>query len=148
MKDFNVENRFGEIIVGENWGTVPYALYVYQKNLNLSNSEVWLLCWIFMHQWTENDSYPSLNALARYSGRCRNHIQKITKSLTEKGLINKKKRNSDNGATASNFYDLSPLREKLEKEIMDDPKSNYSSNQRERTNTNEAQATRVAAYRG
>ena len=70
-----------------------------------------------MHKWGEEDSFPSLSALARYSGRTRTYMQKITRDLVEKGYIVKRERRLDNGATASNYYDISPLIERLEKEI-------------------------------
>ena len=46
--DYPVEERFGEIVTGEKWGIVPYALYKYQGELDLSIAEVWFLSWIMM----------------------------------------------------------------------------------------------------
>lgn len=125
-KDFAVEERFGEVITGENWGIVPFAFYKYQKQLELKIAEVWFLSWLVMHKWGFDDPYPSLSALERYTGKSRSYIQRITRGLSEKGLIEIKERHLDNGARASNFYDILELLKRLEDEIKNDPRSDYS----------------------
>jgi len=126
-ENYPVEQRFGSIVTNELWGIVPFALYKYQKVLDLSIAEVWFLAWIIMHQWKESDPFPSLNAFSRYSGKSRGYIQKIAHRLRDKHLIIIKERNLDNGAIASNFYEISPLLGTLEEIIKKDKRSSYSS---------------------
>src|SRR5687768_11790863 len=87
IKDFSVEERLGEIVAEEMWGIVPYSLYRYQKELGLSIAEVWFLNWVMMHKWSVDDPFPSLNAMARYTGKSRTYIQNIARRLKEKGFL-------------------------------------------------------------
>lgn len=123
--DYSVEKRFGHIVGGENWGVVPYPLYKYQSMLGLNNSEIWFLTWVIIHKWTENLPFPSLSALARYSGMSRQGIQAIVRKLKNKGLIKVYKRYYENGGQATNEYDIEPLIKILEECIKDDPHSKY-----------------------
>ena len=125
-KYYDVSERFGEIIAAEYWGLVPYALYKYQHILEINNSEIWFLTWLFMHQWGADETYPSLNALSRYSGRSRAYIQKIVRSLERKGLLEVRERFMPNGARASNYYNLQPIIEQLEEIIKHDDRSNFN----------------------
>ena len=124
--DFSVEQRFGDVIAGDNWGIVPYALYKYQNRLGLNIAEVWFLSWVIMHRWEDKDSFPSLNALARYTGKSRTYLQAIAHKLWKKGYIIIKSRTLDNGATASNFYDIEPIKTLLEAEIKNDQNSQFN----------------------
>jgi len=124
--DFSVAERFGEVIAQDNWGIVPYAFYKYQDELDLSIAEVWFLCWVIMHRWEDKDSFPSLNALARYTGYTRQYIQVIAHRLHERGYIDIKERTLENNAKASNYYDIGPIMELLEIEIKNDENSQYN----------------------
>ena len=126
--DYPVEKRFGNIVKDELWGIVPYALYKYQSKFDLSNSEVWFLTWLFMHQWNEDDSFPSISALSRYSGRCRPYIQRIIKGLVAKEILEKNERRLETGARGSNYYNFDMLIKKLEEEIKKDNNSMFNKN--------------------
>ena len=123
--EFPVEERFGELVTGERLGIVPFALYKYQKALGLKIHEVWFLCWLFMHKWEEKDTFPSLNALHRYTGVSRQYIQVLAHGLEEKGYINIKQRLLENGANGSNFYDINPFLSTLEELIEEDRYSEF-----------------------
>ena len=123
--EFPVEERFGKIVTRERWGIVPFALYKYQETLNLKIAEVWVLCWFLMHRWNEKDTFPSLNAMSRYTGVSRQYIQVIAHSLEKKGYIVIKQRYLENGAIASNYYDLMPIISILEEKIRGDNRSEY-----------------------
>jgi hypothetical protein len=125
-RDFPVEERFGEVVTGENWGIVPYALYKYQGTLGLEIADIWLLTWLCMHTWDERDTFPSINAMTRYTDKSRSYIQRIARRLEKKCLITIKERWLENGARLSNFYDISPLISILEKQIKGDPYSKWS----------------------
>lgn len=125
-KEFPVEERLGKIVADEKWGIVPFALYKYQGTLNLTIHEVWFLCWLFIHKWDERDIFPSLNAMARYTGVSRQYIQEIAHRLAEKEFIIIKSRLLENGAIASNFYDVMPLILILEEVIRRDRYSEYT----------------------
>jgi len=118
---YPVEERFGEIVASENWGIVPYALYKYQRILDLGISDIWFVTWLFMHAWTEEDVYPSLNAMSRYTGKTRSYIQRIARRLERKSLIVIRERRHESNARMSNYYDIGPLTKKLEDLILDDP---------------------------
>jgi len=127
-KDFSIDARIpSPLVKEENWGIVPYALYKYQGALGLSNAEVHFLAWVIMHRWSYDDSFPSLNALSRYTGKSRGYIQRVARGLKRKGLIEIKERHHlESNARASNFYDIEPLIEKWEELIKSDKRSSYN----------------------
>lgn len=126
VTDASVEARFGSIIASELWGIIPMALFRYQKDLNLSTTETWFLCVLFLHKWTEEDPFPSLSAMSRRSGRRRQTLQRVVRGLCRRGLLVSEARFLENGARASNTYEIQPLIDKLEELVRKDPRSNFN----------------------
>lgn len=109
----SMPSRFGKKLGATKGGSIPFALYKHQGDLGLSINEVWFLVWVILHKWDYTHSFISLRAMARYTGKSRQHISTIANGLADKGYIEIIGRKNKNKATISNLYNIYPLIELL-----------------------------------
>ncbi len=116
--DYSVEARFGKIIPEKKWGIVPFALYLYQKELGLAIHDVWFLEWIIIHRWSDDNPYPSMTKMSKITGVSGSYLREISKDLQDRDFIRVEPRFGESGRQGTNIYHLEPLYKKLESLIQ------------------------------
>ena len=108
-------NKWGEEACSLGWVSVPTLLLFAQKDLKISASELNVLMNLLMHWWDKSEKpYPSQSAIAFRSGLAPKTVQRALHSLEDKGLIGKTSTARSNNITRGrNYYDLTPLVERL-----------------------------------
>ena len=79
--------RFGATILAGGIAAIPTSLYHYQAELGLVPQEVWFVCYILAHRWTDALPYPSLRQMSRRSGISTQMLHRYKQSLDQKGYL-------------------------------------------------------------
>lgn len=84
--------EIGEIILGEGPGgglaSYPWALDDYERVLDLSPAEAWLLKRLIKQVWKEGSlAYPSMRKISRQAKVSRPTLNRLINNLCAKGLI-------------------------------------------------------------
>lgn len=122
-EDFRFDARYGRLIRKAGIGTVPFAIFYYQAELDLTPQEVWLIAYVLAHRWTSELPFPAVREMSRRSGLTTKTIQKYKKGLEEKGYLNVIRRTRADGGNTSIGWDFSPLFEKVDRLITRDIES-------------------------
>lgn len=109
--------RFGQVILSAGIVAVPFALFKYQKRLQLKPEEIWLIGYILAHKWDGRNPYPSLRKMNRLTGVNRGRILKIVSGLREKGLLQVKQNYRTDGGNDRLEFDFAALFRRLEEFI-------------------------------
>lgn len=107
--DYSFAAKWSDQIAERGHTALPNLLIINQVKLGITDSELVTLIGLLLHKWDENDPYPSVARLAKYSGSTQITIRRHLRSLDKKGLIERKKRSG-----TTNEYSLKPLINKLE----------------------------------
>lgn len=119
-EDFRFDARYGRLIRKAGIGTVPFALFYYQAELELTPQEVWLVAYVLSHRWTSELPFPAVREIARRGGVTTKTIEKYKKALVEKGYLQVVRRTRADGGNTSIGWDFSPLFERIDQFITRD----------------------------
>ncbi|MHB1132952.1 MAG: helix-turn-helix domain-containing protein [Chloroflexota bacterium] len=119
-EEYRFDARYGRLIRKAGIGTIPFALFYYQAEMELSPQEVWLIGYVLSHRWTAELPYPAVRELARRSGVSTKTIEKYKKGLEEKGYLVVVRRTRADGGNTSIGWDFSPLFEQIDDLITRD----------------------------
>lgn len=117
---FRFDARYGRLIRKAGIGTIPFALFYYQAELDLSPQEVWLIGYVLSHRWTSELPFPAVREIARRSGVTTKTIEKYKKLLEEKGYLDVVRRRRADGGNTSIGWDFSALFERIDRLITRD----------------------------
>jgi hypothetical protein len=117
---FSFDARYGRLIRKAGIGTVPFALFFYQGELDLTPQEVWLVAYVLAYRWTSDLPFPAIREIGRRSGVGPNALNKYKKRLEEKGFLQVVRRTRADGGNASLGWDFSVLFERLDQLIVRD----------------------------
>lgn len=112
------DERFGPILRSQGVAAIPSTLFHYQKQLDMTAQETWLICALLSYKWDKREPYPSIARIARQSGIPRPTVMAYLKQLQNKGLILVHERHAENGRRTSSSYSFDPLWERLERFIL------------------------------
>lgn len=112
--EFRFDARYGRLIRKAGIGTIPFALFYYQAELDLSPQEVWLIGYVLSYRWTSALPFPAVRELARRSGVSTKTIEKYKKALVAKGLLGVIRRTRADGGNSSIGWDFSVLFERID----------------------------------
>lgn len=118
--DFSFDARYGRLIRKAGIGTIPFALFFYQAELELAPQEVWLVGYVLSHRWTSDLPYPAVREMARRSGVTTKTIEKYKKALEHKGYLAVVRRTRADGGNTSIGWDFSALFERIDRLITRD----------------------------
>ena len=93
----------------EGFVGVPAAFLRYYSHLQLSHSEAMFVLQLMSFKWNENAPFPSYKTLAQRMDITPEMARRHAKSLEDKKLLTRLKRNGQ-----SNAFDLRPLTEAME----------------------------------
>lgn len=119
-EDFRFDARYGRLIRKAGIGTVPFALFYYQAELELTPQEVWLVAYVLSHRWTSELPFPAVREIARRGGITTKTIEKYKKAMVEKGYLQVVRRTRADGGNTSIGWDFSPLFERIDQLITRD----------------------------
>lgn len=119
-EDFRFDARYGRLIRKAGIGTIPFAIFYYMAELELSPQEVWLIGYVLSHRWTSELPYPAVRELARRSGVSTKTIEKYKKGLETKDYLEVVRRTRADGGNTSIGWDFSPLFEQIDHLITRD----------------------------
>ncbi len=119
-EEFRFDARYGRLIRKAGIGTIPYALFYYQAELDLTPQEVWLIGYVLSHRWTSELPFPAVREMARRSGVTTKTLEKYKKSLEDKGYLCVVRRTRADGGNTSIGWDFSPLFERIDRLITRD----------------------------
>ena len=113
----SILDKWGENACSLGWVSVPTLLLFSQRELNITSSESNVLMNLFVHWWNRSEKpFPAQEAIAYRAGISVKTVQRALNDLEEKKLIIKIPTPRSNLMTKGrNFYDLTPLIEKLDK---------------------------------
>ncbi|HEX2037191.1 MAG TPA: hypothetical protein VHS99_23690 [Chloroflexota bacterium] len=117
---FRFDARYGQLIRKAGIGTIPFALFHYQAELDLTPQEVWLVGYVLSHRWTSALPFPALREMARRSGVSTKTLEKYKKGLEHKGYLDVVRRTRRDGGNTSIGWDFSPLFEQIDRLITRD----------------------------
>lgn len=109
LEGFRISERWG-IVAEPGYQAVPDVLLFAQCELGLTSAELNVLLNVSAHWWRPKDVvFPRAGTIADRMGAAERTVQRILRSLVAKGFLAR-------GRTKDGrpYYDLSPLREKLE----------------------------------
>lgn len=102
-------------VVGRGFACVPKCLFTCMGELNLKSQEAMILINIIEKCWHDGDkAWPSVEYLAKNTGRKNSATRDSLRSLAKKGFINKEQR-----FNTSNLYDLEPCINMLAEHVKD-----------------------------
>ncbi|MDA8219814.1 MAG: hypothetical protein M0Z94_19620 [Dehalococcoidales bacterium] len=119
-QEFSFDARYGRLIRKAGIGTIPFALFHYQAELDLTPQEVWLVGYVLSHRWTSELPFPALREMARRSGVTTKTLEKYKKGLEGKGYLEVVRRTRPDGGNTSIGWDFSPLFELIDRLITRD----------------------------
>lgn len=119
-EDFRFDARYGRLIRKAGIGTIPFAIFYYMAELELSPQEVWLIGYVLSHRWTSELPYPAVRELARRSGVSTKTLEKYKKGLETKDYLEVVRRTRADGGNTSIGWDFSPLFERIDQLITRD----------------------------
>ena len=119
-EEFRFDARYGRLIRKAGIGTIPFALFYYQAELNLTPQEVWLIGYVLSHRWTAELPYPAVREMARRSGVTTKTLEKYKKSLEDKSYLLVVRRTRADGGNTSIGWDFGPLFERIDDLITRD----------------------------
>ncbi|MGH2460220.1 MAG: helix-turn-helix domain-containing protein [Chloroflexota bacterium] len=111
--EFRFDARYGRLIRTAGIATIPFALYYYQGELELSPQELWLIGYVLAHRWTSDLPFPAVRELARRSGVTTKTIEKHKKSLEARGFLEVVRRTRADGGNTSIGWDFSTLFDRI-----------------------------------
>lgn len=124
-----LEDKWGHKSLEMGWTAIPTALFLLQKELNLSPIQFNVLLNILLHWWGKDWPHPSQKSIANRIGMSPKTVQRAILSIEELGLIHKQRTSREHRKyNGRNIYDLSPLIKKLE-DLMPIAKDLYSVDQ-------------------
>jgi DNA-binding MarR family transcriptional regulator len=110
----HIESFWGDAILDAGWTIIPNLLSRNIKKMGIEYGEFVLICNILSHKHDTRDPYPSQELLAEYQGVSVRQVQKLVKSLREKGYLKTgRRRNKVTGNWISSVYSFEPLLKKL-----------------------------------
>lgn len=109
-KTASFSDKWSVLIEDRGYTQIPNLLIRHMGDLGITPIEYAVINGLLSHQWSEENSFPSLNTISSYIGRSRGTAQSAVRSLENKGLIIRKPR----GGNETNEYDFGPLVERLE----------------------------------
>lgn len=111
--EFRFDARYGRLIRTAGIATIPFALYYYQGELELTPQEIWLIGYVLAHRWTSDLPFPAVRELARRSGVTTKTIEKHKKSLEARGFLEVVRRTRADGGNTSIGWDFSTLFDRI-----------------------------------
>ena len=112
-EEFRFDARYGRLIRTAGIATIPFALYYYQGELELTPQELWLIGYVLAHRWTSELPFPAVRELARRSGVTTKTIEKHKKSLESRGFLEVVRRTRADGGNTSIGWDFSALFDRI-----------------------------------
>ena len=106
--------RYGATILRGGIAAIPAALFRFQAPLGLKPQQAWFISAILSHKWDANMPYPSLRRMAEQTGVSRRQLHNYQRQLVDLDLLIVVNRQTESGGKATNFYDFTPLFERLE----------------------------------
>lgn len=119
-EEFSFDARYGRLIRKAGIGTIPFALFYYQAELDLTPQEVWLIGYVLSHRWTSELPYPAVREMARRSGVTTKTLEKYKKALEQKDYLVVVRRTRADGGNTSIGWDFGPLFERIDDLITKD----------------------------
>ncbi len=119
-RDTSFLARYGATILRGGISAIPSALYRYQGKLQLPPQLVWFISSILSHKWDADMPYPSLRRMAEETGVSRRQLHNYQRLLVEAGWLHIINRQTESGGKDTNFYDFTPLFDKLEALLLQD----------------------------
>jgi hypothetical protein len=106
----NLADKWSEKVMGYGFTAVPNLLLMYRAQMHLTATDCLVLIAIDSFRWSEDNPYPSLNALSKRCGYSTRTLSRTITGLVGLGIIDRIKRHG-----TSNEYDLRPLTEWMER---------------------------------
>lgn len=118
-----MERRWSKEVLEPGFTLIPSVLLRAQARLHIDAIDLAVLLHLIDHWWSSSEMpYPSKRRLAERLMVSEKTIQRAVARLEAEGLVRRIARHYSGGGQASNYYDLSPLVERLRplaKDVMD-----------------------------
>lgn len=116
--------RYGANIVSGGIAAIPTALFLYQRELDLTPQEIWFVSAILSYKWNTDLPHPSLKKMAERSGVSEQQLHGYKGQLIKKGYLVIITRYDRWGGQAPNAYNFAPLFDHLERYLARDSQDN------------------------
>jgi hypothetical protein len=112
--DQELKKKWSSQVMKCGWIAVPWLVVEKQADLGLTPSELNLLLHLWKHWWqNEMLPFPSHASIAAAMGKTTNHIQRMTKELERRNIIEIRHRALHHGGQTSNEYSFEGLKNRL-----------------------------------
>lgn len=101
--------KWSELVMEDGFTAVPNLLIDHMVDLQINPLELSIIIAIEKHRFFGDTAYPSNKMIGQITGYSPRHVNRITKELHERNLLNKIKRPYN-----SCLYDFKPLVKQLE----------------------------------
>lgn len=113
------EAKWGTPIVKAGWTCIPNILIRRQRTLGLDSLDLNILLHLLSYWWEdENHPHPSKETLAQAMNVSASTIQRHIRAMEAGKLLKRIERRRAGDRSETNLYDLTPLRELLEPQAL------------------------------
>ncbi|HGW3656275.1 TPA: helix-turn-helix domain-containing protein [Pseudomonas aeruginosa] len=113
------EAKWGAPIVKAGWTCIPNILIRRQRTLGLDSLDLNILLHLLSYWWEdENHPHPSKETLAQAMNVSASTIQRRIRAMEAGKLLKRIERRRAGDRSETNLYDLTPLRELLEPQAL------------------------------
>ena len=106
--NYNFSAKWPPELAADGFTIIPNVLIRNKARLGITDPEFAIIISLTLFRWDQRNPYPAVATLCDYMGKGDSTVRDITRSLEDKGLINRIQRNNQ-----PTEYDFSPLTEKL-----------------------------------
>jgi len=109
-----LDQRWGKNVIKVGYTVIPSIILRAQARLHINAIELGVLLHLLDHWWDNAEMpFPSKQRIADRLGVSAKTVQRACAKLEEEGLVRRVERHNGKGSQVSNFYDLTPLVQKI-----------------------------------